>query len=441
MTTDALLNCLAAVFTQITGAVFLFLLSDNWRFSRRTSILSFAGVSFLSTLFQACCFYFLDLNTGNLFAMLGDVASLILAPILIRWRNGRLLFSMAATYSFTFSTVMFSHLLFPQITPEHLAVRFTITALFFLFLHRWFAPCLRSTFRIDVSGWYGLALIPLLFGLIFFTLTAGKFSTPSSPLNRPFSAIPNATIHYVLLIFPPCTYLVLYHFFDALLQRYAGFREHATLSARLTTLETRQRNETQRLDTQQHFLESLERDLHHIDSLICGGQLEAALGVSEGIERSAATLMETGGRRRFTHVPILDAVLSDYAAAAGVSGVAFSIQFVLPDESGLDTTALAVVLSNALENAITACNAQPTGRPKEIRLTTASTPAQFFLLLENTCDTPVAFDHDGYPVSNRPGHGYGTRSIAAFVQQYNGFLRYQWRDGRFSVQFLLDLAK
>lgn len=46
----------------------------------------------------------------------------------------------------------------------------------------------------------------------------------------------------------------------------------------------------------------------------------------------------------------------------------------------------------------------------------------------------VAFDREGLPVSDKPGHGIGTRSIVAFAEKYDALCRFQAEDGWFKVQ-------
>jgi len=66
------------------------------------------------------------------------------------------------------------------------------------------------------------------------------------------------------------------------------------------------------------------------------------------------------------------------------------------------------------------------------------TGKQFFLTLSNTFCGAVRFDPDtGAPVSDKSGHGYGSRSIAAFVKKYGGVLEYKIDKGWFILNLLL----
>jgi len=57
--------------------------------------------------------------------------------------------------------------------------------------------------------------------------------------------------------------------------------------------------------------------------------------------------------------------------------------------------------------------------------------------IANPCDGGVRFDRAGLPVANAPGHGIGTRSIAAFCQKYDACCVYEAKDGWFRLKIAL----
>lgn len=434
MMPDTLWRCLCAVVTLLTGLASVVLLADGWRFPLpKARLLIFLSIAAI-VVFHISCFLLLDVNSAELYATLADAATLLLVPIVVRWGQGRLLFSITVAYSFTFSTVFFSFLLCQRIGPAHLAGRMALAALCVFYLKRWFAPALHSVFRIDISGWYGLSLLPMLFGLLFFSVTAGNFSRPAGTAAHAF----DATLNIILLLLPICTYAVLYQFFRCLTEHYADFRTGAALSAQVLTLETQQKNDLLLRARDERFLAGLRGSIDRADSLLRSGDLSGALALAEELEGRVSVSMALRGSRRYCDDALLNAVLQDYAFMAEAEGVDLSIRFSLPEELTLDSAALSVVLSNALENAMNSCRAQPPGRPRTITLFTRNSPVQFFLQIENSCDSPVVFDHtDGFPVALREGHGYGTRSIAAFARQNHGTLRYRYDSGIFTLQLLV----
>lgn len=61
---------------------------------------------------------------------------------------------------------------------------------------------------------------------------------------------------------------------------------------------------------------------------------------------------------------------------------------------------------------------------------------KFFLQIVNSCDDDIPFKN-GVPVTGRPGHGTGVRSICAIVEKYGGIYTYSANDGKFILRVSL----
>lgn len=108
------------------------------------------------------------------------------------------------------------------------------------------------------------------------------------------------------------------------------------------------------------------------------------------------------------------------------------VLIALPDELPVDALELSIVFANALENAIRAVVKLP---PDQRRIICKSVPTPRFMMeITNPYAGKVAFDREGLPVSDKPGHGIGTRSIVAFAEKYDALCRFQAEDGWFKVQ-------
>lgn len=138
----------------------------------------------------------------------------------------------------------------------------------------------------------------------------------------------------------------------------------------------------------------------------------------------------------------VNAVLSAYLAQAEEAGCAVEAQVALPGELNVEELDLCVVLANALENAIHACQAIPQGGQRRIKLELAMTDHRLTLHMENTCAQAVELGEDGLPVGERaPGHGQGLKSIAAVAEKYHGMFQCDYQEGLFSLWVvLLDAA-
>lgn len=181
---------------------------------------------------------------------------------------------------------------------------------------------------------------------------------------------------------------------------------------------------------------------HHIlalSTLLRQGESEAALRyVSDW--QGQLSRVET---RSWCRSAPVNAVLSAYLTQAEEAGCIPEVTVSLPPELPVEELDLCVILANALENAIHACQDIPEGSPRHIRLELILTDRRRLTLhVENTCPQPVEIGGDGFPVkAHREGHGQGLRSIAAAAEKYHGMFQCDCSHGLFHLRVvLLDAA-
>lgn len=93
------------------------------------------------------------------------------------------------------------------------------------------------------------------------------------------------------------------------------------------------------------------------------------------------------------------------------------------------------VLSNALENAITAASAAPQGK-RFVDFDLRLEDGQLLLLVSNTFDRAPRMV-DGMPVTRHAGHGFGTRSIKLAVERMNGNCQFRINGDRFELRAVM----
>lgn len=139
----------------------------------------------------------------------------------------------------------------------------------------------------------------------------------------------------------------------------------------------------------------------------------------------------------------VNAVLSAYLTQAEEIGCQLEVDVKLPETLAFEDIDLCVVLANALENAVHACQNLPDGMSRFIRLSVLLTERRRLAIsVENPCGDALTFDKNGFPVvSRRPGHGQGLKNIAAVAEKYNGLFQCGCEDGCFTLRvMLLDSA-
>lgn len=178
-------------------------------------------------------------------------------------------------------------------------------------------------------------------------------------------------------------------------------------------------------------------DLHHhlqyLLSCIKNGQLEQAQTYISEI----CAKIEAQKVQQYCENEAANLILSAFAGRAEKAGIRFQVQGALPAFIMVSDSDLCVLLSNALENALNAC--QPfvdAGMDSHIEVQFYERSGKLFLQVTNPCKDTVHFEN-GLPVSDRPGHGIGVQSICAIVGRYGGVYAFLVQDGQFILRLSL----
>ena len=94
-------------------------------------------------------------------------------------------------------------------------------------------------------------------------------------------------------------------------------------------------------------------------------------------------------------------------------------------------------MSNALENAIHACEGIPDSEKRLIKLRLYSKNNKQCIDVSNSYQKEPVFDEEGLPVSAEEGHGFGTKSMAHIVEKHGGMFQFSVKDGEFIFQAMV----
>ena len=127
-------------------------------------------------------------------------------------------------------------------------------------------------------------------------------------------------------------------------------------------------------------------------------------------------------------------IFSAFAGRAKEQGVSIDIKAQISKSIHISESDLCVLLSNALENAMHACQKlKGKGVIGRIEVSAFERNGKLFLQIVNSCDSNVTFVH-GIPVTNEVGHGIGVRSICALVERYGGIYTFEAVNDRFVLR-------
>lgn len=143
--------------------------------------------------------------------------------------------------------------------------------------------------------------------------------------------------------------------------------------------------------------------------------------------------------QRFCKNETVNLILLSFANKAKKVGVSLMVDTELPDKLALPDTELCAVLSNGLENAITAA-ALVAKENRNVRISCKLNRDKLLIFIENAYMGKVLIEKD-MPKTSKNGHGFGTRSMVAIAQKRNGYCSCEEKEGIFTLRVVLPLDK
>lgn len=252
---------------------------------------------------------------------------------------------------------------------------------------------LRKPFRVLIKAipahWGILTLIPCVFCayLIFVASWPGSYLDNPVQMIYAYAAVVPLVVVYIAV-------------FRSLLGQYRIQMERQN-AALMTVQISALREKLHEMEEVEERIRVQRHDLRH--------QLQTAAELlSRGDRESALNFLDTARKRlderreiHWCRSPVLDAVFSSYFAQAQGQGVLVEAKISLPEQLPVDEGELAIVIANALENALHANLALP----RENRRISCRMIGYPDLMLEivNPFCTAVRFDEEGFPVSPKEG--------------------------------------
>lgn len=135
----------------------------------------------------------------------------------------------------------------------------------------------------------------------------------------------------------------------------------------------------------------------------------------------------------FCKNPAVNAVLSEYINRAKNIGCRTEHKILIPEDFPFDQSDVCIILSNALENALNACEKCPEdGRYINLQAD-FSDDRKLKISVRNSCADIVKLDAEGLPVveTRTDGHGIGLRGVKKTAEKYNGFICCACENGEF----------
>lgn len=226
-----------------------------------------------------------------------------------------------------------------------------------------------------------------------------------------------------------------FYFVFALLY-YAETQKQASIQRERDMLDTQFRQaqtEFASLRQLQQNAATYRHDMRHHFALLQGLASKEHVEEIKKYLRTAQSDIDAITPIRFCENETVNLILSTFDAKAKQLGILFTVEANLPDSLSFSDTELCSLLSNALENAIHACENIANSNERYIKLRVYSKNNKLCIDIRNSYHTEPLF-HQGFPVSKEPGHGFGTKSMAHIVEKHGGVYQFSVKDGWFIFQ-------
>lgn len=292
--------------------------------------------------------------------------------------------------------------------------------LFFYFLKRYVAGSVRRLMEKSTQSCLFLGGVPLFYYLFDYTTAI-------------YTDVLYTGAEWAVQ-FMPSTVSIFYFVFVILY--YTETQKQATLQRERDMLDAQLRlaqTEFTTLRRLQQNAAAYRHDMRHHFSFLQGLATKGHIEEIKEYLQTAESDMDAITPLRFCENETVNLILSAFAAKAKQAQIKLSMDAKLPDSLPFSDTELCSLLSNALENAIHACQQLPDSNERIIRLRMYSKNNKLCIDIRNRYQAAPVF-WQGLPVSKEQGHGFGTKSMAHIVEKHGGVFSFSVKDGWFIFQ-------
>lgn len=395
------------------------------RYSRRRTLFIVSIVTLLLMAAVAALYRAVDMDAAFwIFAMTIHIPLILLLFTLSRFRGWRLIFQQLSVVLFCTLIHHISGLIYYLSGSRFWVLVLSCTVLstwVIWFLVRFLRPLFFQILLELHRGWWLICLVMAAYYIIAVYLIPGYAGFDrSSSIIKPAIALLMLGVYSILM------------FFFTSIKNEMEARHNAQLSTlQLSALQSRM----EAVKAAENVIRTERHDLRHrlqaVRELVLRGDKETALEFLDAAQKRLDEQKEI----RWCRPPVLDAVFSSYFDQAKNQDISVETKISLTDALPVNEGELAIVLANALENAIHA-NLELPRNQRKIRCKMVGTPG-VMLEISNPCMGNISFDSDGLPVAKREGHGLGVQSICAFCRKHGAVCQFDQTDGWFRFRLVL----
>lgn len=406
------------------GMTMVLLFLDS-RYSPQRTVLMVCGTMVLVMAAVAALYRAVGVETLlQLYSLIVHVPALLLFFMLSRSRGWRLVFQVLSAVLFC-TLIQHGAGLVYYLSGQRIWTLLLSYVVFsagsIWFLVRILRPLFLQTLLHLRHGWWLMCLVITVYYIIIIYLIPGYVgSVRSSTILKPAISLLMVGFYSILM------------FLFSSIRKEVETRHSAQLSElQLSALQSR----IEAVKVTESVIRTERHDLRHrlqtVRELVLRGDRETAMNFLDAAQKRLDDQKEIHWCRQ----PVLDAVFSSYFDQAKNQGIHVEAKISLPDSISINEGELALVLANALENAIYA-NRELPQKQRMIRCKMVGTPG-VMLEISNPFSGNIIFDNNGMPVAQREGHGLGMQSIFTFCKKNGAVCQIDLPDGWFRIRLIL----
>lgn len=349
-------------------------------------------------------------------------------------------------------------LIFALKKPLGVSVASMLTAYFCCQLPRWVATIFLALFGTEIAYQisYSLIIFPIFYLLKkYFTAAAYKAMSYSKRSLLLFGGLPmfyylfdyvtrvytNVLYEGIRMIseFLPAAMALFYVVFVTVYHDEVQRRNKIELQNSMLAMQFEQaKNDIYVLGQMQEQTAVYRHDMRHHFTMISGyletDETEKALRYI----KSAKNDIDRITPKRYCQNAAINLVLSAFSDKGEKLGVTLSIEANIPDILPISETALCTLFSNGLENAVIATAQITDEKQKTVRVNCQMHKGNLLIYIKNPYkyQREITF-RDNLPKSDRPGHGFGVKSIKMIADMHGGFCSFEAHDGIFTLKVAL----
>lgn len=291
-------------------------------------------------------------------------------------------------------------------------------------IFKYLRPLFLYMLRNSESDWLGFCSIPLsYYGIIYF-----KGMRDISTLGNRSVLV----IYLLVLTLTSFSYVMILRFFMQTREHYMLQNEQVIFKSQVSAAQVHLEALKESQEKTIIYRHDIKHHLNLINAYLGDNNIKAAQGYVKEVEKS----IDDAKYEQYCSNYTVNLILSSYIAKAKKEGIVVETRIELSEHNNISDIDLCVIFSNAIENATNACKAMSITKERIINILCKTKNDKLLIQITNSYEGSVALIED-MPISFEEGHGYGTKSIAAVAQKYEGICSFCAHEGIFKLNIII----